>query len=277
MTSTGNVRPLHQSDLDPVFAQIRREAEEALRREPELGSFLASSILNHATLEQAVGHRLASRLSHPDFPGDLIRQNFLDLAARDPSLGVAIRADILAVADRDPACQRLIEPVLYFKGFHALRDAPAGALAVERGPQGFRALSAKPLVVRLPDRHQSGRPHRQGHFPRPRHRPRGRRDGGDRGRRVDPAQRDAGRHRPRARRPPSEDPPRRADRRRRQNHRQYRDRPLLAHRGGVGGAQDRAAQCHGGGRAGAHRRRLGLRGAGARNGPDSRGESAQEE
>ena len=120
MTSTGNVRTLHQSDLDPVFAQIRREAEDALRREPELGSFLASSILNHATLEQAVGHRLASRLSHPDFPGDLIRQNFLDLAARDPSLGAAIRADILAVADRDPACQRLIEPVLYFKGFHAL-------------------------------------------------------------------------------------------------------------------------------------------------------------
>ena len=66
-------------------------------------------------------HRLASRLSHPDFPGDLIRQNFLELAARDPSLAAAIRADILAVADRDPACKRLIEPLLYFKGFHALQ------------------------------------------------------------------------------------------------------------------------------------------------------------
>ncbi|MCI4679808.1 serine O-acetyltransferase [Rhodoblastus acidophilus] len=121
MTTTGNVRPLRKSDADPVFAQIRREAEEALHREPELGCFLTSFILNHATLEQAVGHRLASRLSHPDFSGDLIRQNFLDLAARDPSIGEALRADILAVADRDPACQRLIEPVLYFKGFHALQ------------------------------------------------------------------------------------------------------------------------------------------------------------
>ncbi len=121
MATIGNVRPLHKNDPDPVFSQIRFEAEEALRREPELGCFLASSILNHATLEQAVGHRLAARLSHPDFPGDIIRQTFLELAERDPSIGVAIRADILAVADRDPACQRLIEPLLYFKGFHALQ------------------------------------------------------------------------------------------------------------------------------------------------------------
>ncbi len=121
MTTTGNVLALRKSDADPIFAHIRREAEEALRREPELGCFLTSSILNHATLEQAVGHRLAARLAHPDFSGDLIRQNFLDLVARDPSVGEAMRADILAFADRDPACQRLIEPVLYFKGFHALQ------------------------------------------------------------------------------------------------------------------------------------------------------------
>jgi serine O-acetyltransferase len=121
MTTTGNVLALRKSEADLTFEQIRREAEEALRREPELGCFFAASILNHATLEQAVAHRLATRLAHPDFSGDLIRQNFLDLVARDPSVGEAMRADILAFADRDPACQRLIEPVLYFKGFHALQ------------------------------------------------------------------------------------------------------------------------------------------------------------
>lgn len=31
-----------------------------------------------------------------------------------------LRADIAAVYDRDPACSRYLEPVLYFKGFHAL-------------------------------------------------------------------------------------------------------------------------------------------------------------
>ncbi len=121
MTKTGNVRPLRSTEADPIFAQVRREAEETLRREPELGCFLASSILNHATLEQTVAHRLAARLSHPDFPGDIIRQNFLEFCARDPSFGIAIRADLLAVVDRDPACERVIEPLLYFKGFHALQ------------------------------------------------------------------------------------------------------------------------------------------------------------
>ena len=121
MASMSKMRPLHHNDSDPVYTQIRVEAEAALRREPELGGFLAASVLNHATLEQAVGHRLASRLAHTDLPGDIIRQAFLDLADRDPDIGVAIRADLLAVADRDPACQRFIEPLLYFKGFHALQ------------------------------------------------------------------------------------------------------------------------------------------------------------
>jgi serine O-acetyltransferase len=107
--------------VDPVFAQIRAEAEAAVRREPDLGSFLTASILNHASIEQAVAHRIGARLSHQDFPGGLIEQNFLELAGREPALGEAIRADLLAVADRDPACRRLMEPLLYFKGFQALQ------------------------------------------------------------------------------------------------------------------------------------------------------------
>ncbi|MCP6508510.1 serine O-acetyltransferase, partial [Klebsiella pneumoniae] len=33
----------------------------------------------------------------------------------------ALRADIMAVVDRDPAATRMLEPVLYFKGFHAIQ------------------------------------------------------------------------------------------------------------------------------------------------------------
>ena len=32
-----------------------------------------------------------------------------------------MRADIRAVADRDPACERFVDPILYFKGFHAIQ------------------------------------------------------------------------------------------------------------------------------------------------------------
>jgi serine O-acetyltransferase len=45
--------------VDPVWARIRREAEEVVRREPELATFIYSSILHHDALEAAIIYRLA--------------------------------------------------------------------------------------------------------------------------------------------------------------------------------------------------------------------------
>ncbi|MEA2990358.1 MAG: serine O-acetyltransferase, partial [Alphaproteobacteria bacterium] len=52
--------------VDPVWARIRREAEEVVRSEPELATFIYSTILHHDTLEAAVVHRVTERLDHPD-------------------------------------------------------------------------------------------------------------------------------------------------------------------------------------------------------------------
>ena len=116
------VRPTAALDkVDPVWARIRKEAEDIVRREPELATFLYSTILHHDTLEAAVVHRLADRLDRPDISGELIRQVFADAIAHEPSIGDAFRADIVATVDRDPATHRCIEPVLYYKGFHAIQ------------------------------------------------------------------------------------------------------------------------------------------------------------
>jgi serine O-acetyltransferase len=130
---------------DPLFARIRQEAEEAARREPELGLFLAVSILNHNTLEGAVAHRVASRLDHRDMPAALIRQTFEEAIARDPSIGEAFHADIMAVADRDPACLRMMEPVLYFKGFQALQAYRLSHWLLKAGRRDF-ALSLQSIA-----------------------------------------------------------------------------------------------------------------------------------
>jgi serine O-acetyltransferase len=111
--------------VDPVWAQIRREAEEIARREPELATFIYSTILHHDSLEAAVVHRVAERLDSPEVSAELIRQAYADALDNEPSAGAAFRADfradIVATVDRDPAATRLLEPVLYFKGFHALQ------------------------------------------------------------------------------------------------------------------------------------------------------------
>ena len=46
-----NVRaPGALDKVDPVWARIRLEAEEVARREPELATFIYSTILHHDTL-----------------------------------------------------------------------------------------------------------------------------------------------------------------------------------------------------------------------------------
>jgi serine O-acetyltransferase len=107
--------------LDPVWARIRREAEDIVRREPELAAFIYSTVLHHDSLEAAVTYRLAGQIDHPTLSGELIRQAYADALDDVPAIGEAFRADIMATADRDPATHRLIEPVLYFKGFQALQ------------------------------------------------------------------------------------------------------------------------------------------------------------
>jgi serine O-acetyltransferase len=99
---------------------MRQEAEAAMGAEPALGSFIFATVLSHAKLEEAVCHRLAQRLNHTDVDAGLIAQTFQGVLESDPGLGGIFRADLAAVYDRDPACTRYLDPLLYFKGFHAL-------------------------------------------------------------------------------------------------------------------------------------------------------------
>lgn len=124
--------------VDPLWTRVRNEAEEVVRKEPQLASFFVSTILNHPSLEAAVAHRVAARLGHSSLPSELVAYGFQEALADDPQIGHSIRADIAAVLDRDPATLRAVEPVLYFKGFHALQ---AHRLAHWYWHQGRRDLA----------------------------------------------------------------------------------------------------------------------------------------
>ncbi|MEP7455359.1 serine O-acetyltransferase [Phyllobacterium sp. SB3] len=107
--------------IDPIWHAIRAEAEEVVRNEPLLATFLYTTILNHQSLEQAVIHRISQRLDHPDVESELLRQTFTAMLEANPSWSQILRVDIQAVYDRDPACTRFMEPILYFKGFQAIQ------------------------------------------------------------------------------------------------------------------------------------------------------------
>jgi len=104
-----------------LWARLLREAEEAFDRAPSLASLFLDSIINQPSFEDAVVHRVASRLKNDTISLPLIIGQFHRAMAADPSIGAALRTDITAVYEFDPACERFIEPFLYFKGFHAIQ------------------------------------------------------------------------------------------------------------------------------------------------------------
>lgn len=105
---------------DLLWARLRQEAEDSARREPALASFLHGALLSKTALEEAVGARVADRLGDAGLPRGFIKDNFTAMA-RETDWADFLRADLLAVFERDPACRRLMEPVLFFKGFHAIQ------------------------------------------------------------------------------------------------------------------------------------------------------------
>ncbi len=115
------VRDLPGDTTDPLWVRLRAEAEEAYDRSPKLAPLFFDSILNQPSFEAAVFHRVAARLKNDVISLPLIVQAFGKAYADEPAIGEALKADIVAVFDRDPACERLIEPFLYFKGFHAIQ------------------------------------------------------------------------------------------------------------------------------------------------------------
>ncbi|MGV8832936.1 MAG: serine O-acetyltransferase [Devosia sp.] len=107
--------------VDPVWDAVRAGARQIVEAEPSLANMAISSVLNHETFEQALAHRLAARLDHDDVSSDLIRHAFAEMVADAPEIGASARADLAATLERDPACHRAVEPLLFFKGYQAIQ------------------------------------------------------------------------------------------------------------------------------------------------------------
>ena len=128
---TGAVEPLRDNplackdvrDLDAasMWDAMRREAAAKAAEEPILGSYFHATILNHRDLRSALSFRLASKLDNPMLPTMLIRDVIEEAMVGDPNILTAAAADIGATHVRDPACEDLSSPFLFFKGFHALQ------------------------------------------------------------------------------------------------------------------------------------------------------------
>ncbi len=107
--------------IDPVWEKIRNEAQAVVENDKVMAGLVYDAILNHNSLEKSLAYHLSQRLDHSDIDASILDRTFNDIIENDETFRQTLRIDLAAVFERDPACNRLMEPLLYFKGFHALQ------------------------------------------------------------------------------------------------------------------------------------------------------------
>ena len=107
---------------DPLWDKLRQEASMIIQKDPILSGLVHSGILHHETFEKALAFRFSINLASSEMSEQILREIVDEAHEGDPSIGLAARADLIAVFDRDPACNSFYQPLLFFKGYQALQS-----------------------------------------------------------------------------------------------------------------------------------------------------------
>ena len=110
------------TSIDPIWDQISEEARRAVAEEPLIGGFVHACILHHKSIEKALSYRIAAKLASNEMSMVVVREIVEEAYLKSSDLIDAARADLSAVYDRDPSCHRLVQPILYFKGYQAIQS-----------------------------------------------------------------------------------------------------------------------------------------------------------
>jgi len=109
-----------RQDVEAIWADLRAEAGRLVSEEPSMRQMVNDVILSRANLAEALGARLARRLSREDMPRSEMEPLFTGAFRDHPESVARAACDMVAMYERDPACFSLLEPLLFFKGFLAL-------------------------------------------------------------------------------------------------------------------------------------------------------------
>jgi len=121
------------TEIDPVWHRICEEAEDAIVSEPLMGGLIHAGVLHHKTFAGALAYRISMKLASPEMSEQILREIADAAYLATPALTDAARADLVAIYDRDPACHRFVQPLLFFKGFQAIQSYRLGHWLWEMG------------------------------------------------------------------------------------------------------------------------------------------------
>lgn len=144
----------HHLTKAQLWDRMRQEAKADADAEPTLASFLYSSILGHASFEKSLNFILANKLASPTLYSTQLVKIIEDCYQADPAIVDAALADMQAVFDRDPACDKYTQCLLYFKGFQAIQ---CHRIAHHLWEQGRKVSKGSRGARMLPERRRGGR------------------------------------------------------------------------------------------------------------------------
>ena len=105
---------------DDIWNAIKAEAIEVSEKEPVMAELLNEIFLSRKNLFDSVCYRISAKLEARTRRDMGIINTFSEAFSLDSSIRENVLKDIIAIRERDPACQSYMAPVLYFKGFHAI-------------------------------------------------------------------------------------------------------------------------------------------------------------
>lgn len=109
------------------WAEIRKEAEDMISKDSFVSALMRKSVIDHESFGEALSHNLAHQFADT-ISASKWEALFLSVYKEDKiyhegmhSLEEMGLRDLGAIKDRDPACDGLVDPFVYFKGFKALQ------------------------------------------------------------------------------------------------------------------------------------------------------------
>jgi serine O-acetyltransferase len=135
------------STAEKVWKGIRAESEKLIKQDPFCMDFIEDMILSRKSFPESLAAVLAVRLSDGMVPRTKLEPLLRSEMLAHPTIVESAAIDLQAVIERDPACNSLLEPLIFFKGFQALQ-AHRVAHSLWKGDRRFAALMVQSIVSR---------------------------------------------------------------------------------------------------------------------------------
>lgn len=119
-TKSLNLSQRQDIDVGEEWLRLRKSVEELAATEPQLRGLLEDVVLSQPCLSSAIASRLARKLAREDMCRNELQPLLTEVFLQNSELTKNALYDMLAIVERDPACQSILEPLFFFKGFLAI-------------------------------------------------------------------------------------------------------------------------------------------------------------